>query len=426
MAIGTIGWIVISVIAAAVGGLVGWLVTAGRLQRVITALTVRAEKAEALLENERQVYITQASTAVTLETRMREAFAALSNDALQANSSQVMERMEATLKVRQEVSQSELSGLLTPLQTSLAEYRQQIAAIEKSRDTDYGGLRQTLQTVAIDQQRLREETQNLVKALRQPQVRGRWGEMQLKRAIELAGMSGLCDYLEQATNTTSEGRQQRPDVRIKLPNNRCIIVDAKAPMYAYLDAVESTDDVTRQIKFGEHAKQVRSHISLLAGKDYQESIDGAYDFVVLFIPGEVFYNAALEHDSELLEYAFGKKIILANPGTLIGLLKAVALGWQETRLAENAKEIERIGNELYKRLGTLTDHITTLGGHLNKATDTYNKTVGSLERNFLTSARRMHELHVGNQPIKDPELLESRANLPRDPDLPASQLSRDD
>lgn len=416
MTIETSVWIGLSIVTTIMGGCIGWFIAASRLRPTITDLTVRAEKAEALLESERQLHHRHEATTAVVEMRMREAFVTLSNDVLQTTANQSMDRIEATLKTRQDLSNSELNRLLNPLQTSLVEYRQQIVAIEQSRNEAYGGLKETLQRVALDQQRLREETHNLTQALRQPHVRGRWGEMQLKRVIELAGMSDLCDYFEQATTTTREGQQQRPDVRINLPNKRCIIVDAKAPLHAYLEALEAPDEPTRTLRLAHHAKQVRNHVTALASKAYQENIDGTHDFVVLFIPGEVFYNAALEHDHELLEYAFEKKIILANPGTLIGLLKAVALGWQETRLTEHAKEIETLGNELYKRLDKLAEHITTVGSHLKKVTTSYNTLVGSFERNVLTSARRIHELHGRHQPIDPPDLLESPIHLPRHAD----------
>ena len=382
-------------------------------QRRINSLQTRAITAESTLEAERNARTELAQ----LETQMREAFATLSQEALRSTGQDALNRIESTLHSRQELAQSQLSGLIDPLKTTLAEYRQHLQEIERQRQQAYGGIDQHLKEIASNNQLLRQETTRLITALRQPHVRGRWGELQLRRVVELAGMSDYCDFLEQQTSTTEEHKRLRPDLQVRLPNQRCIVVDSKVPLEAYLAAHEATDEIQRTEKLKHHAKQVREHIKTLASKAYSNSIDGSYDFIVLFIPGEVFYSAALQHDSELLEYAFGQKIILANPGTLIGLLKAVALGWSEARLTKNAQEIQQLGSELYKRLYKLTEYLNTLGASLDKTTEAYNATISSLENRVLGTARQLHNLDIGDDEIATPAEREIQTRRISKPEL---------
>lgn len=278
--------------------------------------------------------------------------------------------------------------------------------MERERQKAYGSIEQMLQRMTADQQQLQGETAKLVKSLRQPQVRGRWGEIQLRQVVELAGMSHLCDFVEQQGIAGDEGVRQRPDLQVRLPNQRVIVVDAKVPLSAYLDALECNDDGERVERLKHHARQVRDHVTDMGRRDYQRKIDGAYDFLVLFIPGEVFYRAALEHDADLLEFAFQKGVILATPSTLIALLKAVALGWREARLAEDARKIRDEGERLYKAMGTLSGYVSDLGKSLGKTVAHYNRAIGNMETTLFLSARRLREMEVSSVALEEPELIE--------------------
>jgi DNA recombination protein RmuC len=365
---------------AAIGAFVAWII-AGRQIAVLTARAVAAE--------------TRLATAEQGEQRLREAFSSLSRDALRTNSDEFISR-----------AQRDLGSLVDPLKTALAEQQRRVDELERERQKAYGSIEQMLQRMTTDQQQLQGETAKLVKSLRQPQVRGRWGELQLRQVVELAGMSHLCDFVEQQSIAGDEGARQRPDLQVRLPNQRVIVVDAKVPLSAYLDSLECNEDGERVERLKHHARQVRDHVTDMGRRDYQRKIDGAYDFLVLFIPGEVFYRAALEHDADLLEFAFQKGVILATPSTLIALLKAVALGWREARLAEDARKIRDEGERLYKAIGTLSGYVSDLGKSLGKTVAHYNRAIGNMETTLFLSARRLREMEVSNTSLEEPELIE--------------------
>ena len=340
----------------------------------------------------------EAESARTAEqASLREVFQSLAVDALAKNSQLFFEQARAGLGELQQSATAELTqrqqaidSLVAPIKESLAQMGAQLAGIEKERHGHYSALTQQLRQVSADHNRLQIETGSLVRALRSAPARGRWGELQLRRVVELAGMLEHCDFSEQETFGVE--RKLRPDLIVRLPGGKSIVIDAKAPLEAYLDAHESDDDGARESKLKDHARQVRQHVTALGGKAYWSALEEAPDFVVLFLPGEPFFSAALQYDGSLVEYAAAERVVIASPTTLIALLRAVHYGWQQERIAEEAQRISALGRELYERLATLGRHFEKVGGHLDKAVGAYNEAVGSLETRVLVSARRFKEL----------------------------------
>jgi DNA recombination protein RmuC len=354
---------------------------------------------------------------------LSDAFKALSAEALKNNNQSFIELASSTLAKFQEMAKGDLEKrqqaidlLVKPVGESLQQFDKQIREIEKDRIGSYESLRQQLGSLAESQNMLRSETTNLVKALRQPGSRGRWGEMQLRRVVEMAGMIDHVDFFEQQSEL-GEGGVLRPDMIVRLPGDKTIVIDAKAPLSAYLSAIEATDEATRLSLLVDHAAQVRNHISQLSKKSYWEQFQPTPEIVVMFLPGENFYGAALEQDPTLIEVGVKEKILLATPTTLIGLLRAVSYGWRQEAITEHVEKISALGQELYKRLSTLGEHMSKLGKSLGLAVEAFNNAGRSLETRVFTTARKFKELQVAAS-SQEIDIVEPVGQMPREIQLP--------
>ncbi len=335
-----------------------------------------------------------------LEQKFTSTFELLSSKALQHNNQQFIEVAKETFANIHQSSHNRLDSLVSPLNNSLEAFNKQIKEIENSRQEDKGKISEQLKSVVNAQYQLQTETANLSKALRQPVVRGRWGEMQLKRVVEMSGMQEHCDFSIQETVHTENG-SLRPDLIVKLPGKRQVIVDSKAPLKGYLEATEAKEESIQLECLKNHAASIRTHINQLSSKNYWELFEQTPEFVIMFLPGEVFFSAALQQDPRLIEFGIEKKVILATPTTLITLLKTIEYGWRQERVAENAQAIGDLGRELYDRLIKFTDHLITVRKKLDDTVKAYNTTIGSYESRLLVSARKFQEIgSYGNDGIE--------------------------
>ena len=346
----------------------------------------------------------------------RDSMKALAADALSSNNQSFLTLANSQLETREQA----VEHLVAPIKESLKQVDAKLGQLELTRQGAYSALTQQVSQLVETQKELRSETGNLVTALRSPVVRGRWGEMQLRRVVEMAGMLAHCDFVEQATVGSVDGGRLRPDVVVSLPGGKRVVVDAKAPLQAYLDALEAKDEDTRRARLADHARQIREHIAKLSAKSYWSQFDESPEFVVLFIPGETFFSAALEHDPTLIEEGVNQQVILATPTTLIALLRAVAYGWNQETVAESAREVSELGRQLYNRLATLTEHFSKVGRGLESAVRAYNDGVGSFERSVLPGARKLKDHGVSPSSelaeLKEIELATRSINAP---ELPA-------
>ena len=383
----------------------------------------RAARAEEQRAMDEKLHLLQ-----TTQEELTERFKALSLDALQANAQTFLEVAKAQLEKTQEVAKLELDqrstaidGMVAPIREALEKVDGKLTELDQSRERSQGALGAQLRALAESGEALRQQTERLVGALRVPNTRGRWGEVQLRRVVELAGMVDRCDFTEQ-TRVEVEGGTLRPDLVVHLPGEKQVVVDSKVPLQAYLDAHQAADEATKQSRLAAHAADVRRHVRKLSEKGYAAQFESAPEFVVMFMPGEAFLFAALEKDPELIEFGAEQDVILATPTTLIALLRAVAYGWRQEQVARNARDIQALGRELHDRMQTVVKHLATLGQRLGGSVDAYNSAMSSLEARALVTARKFKELGAGGE--HDIPRLEPVESLVRQLDIPALPSGR--
>ena len=403
-----------AILSSAIAIILGGLITYIFLQKKMSLLREKNTELSTRLDIEQQHNHEKIESLEKARTQLSETFTALSSKALKDNNEEFLKLAQENLKQYQSQAVNELEKkekaietLLTPIKESLNKTEAQIRNIENERKESQGALHKHLENMAQTQATLQDETRKLVTALRRPEVRGQWGEMTLKRLAELAGMVEHCDFFEQEQVRTDEGAL-RPDMIVRMPDGREIVVDVKTPLDAYISAIEAVDDTERQIHLARHTKNVKQRINELADKAYWKQFKNAPDFVVLFIPGDQFLTAALDQEPSILENALARQVILATPTSLVALLRAVGYGWRQEQLAENAEHIKTVGEELYGRLQTFTEHLQKLGKSLDSGMKHYNSAVGSFDSRVLPSARKFNEMGISaDKKIAQPNQIET-------------------
>jgi len=414
-------------VGAALGAVIGYLLARGRLVSLVADLTGRASAAEerANAAQERAAIVERAmhEKAALIDHQLAERFQALSTEALERSTKTFLDIAEGRLSAANANAAGQLDNrkaaveqMVQPLRDTLARVESQLRETEAARRSAHAALSEQVAFARQSSDQLRAQTQALVTALRRPEARGRWGEMQLRRVVELAGMSNKCDFDQQVGVTTSDG-MLRPDMVIKLAGGKNIVVDSKVSLAAYLEAAEAADETVRAARLGAHARHVREHVDRLAAKAYWAALSPAPEFVVLFIPGEAFLAPALEHDSGLLEYAMAHRVHIATPTTLVTMLRTAQYAWQQAALSDNARAVFDLGRELYDRITVLGKHVDSLGKALTNAVSTYNRAVGTLESRVLVSARKLNELGIVEAELEQPKLVEETVRALSAPEL---------
>ena len=392
----------------------------------VTSLEASVARLSTELEHERQAAGERAAAHEEMRGQLTGEFARLSAVALQQNNEQFLQLADTKLGETRQAAEGELAKrqeaieqLLKPISEQLGKYEVGMQRLEVERQRAYTGLTEQMKYLSASHDQLQKETRNLVTALRSPQTRGRWGELQLRRVVEMAGMLEHCDFDEQVTSDADSGRM-RPDLVVHLPGGKNVAVDAKVPMQAFLEANEADDETVRRAHLASHGRQMKAHVDALSKKEYWKRVDPSPEFVVAFIPGDPLLTAALEHEPGLMEYAVANHVLLATPTSLIALLRAVAYGWQQDALAENAREVQLLGAQLYQRLAVLGEHFAGVGKGLNSAVSAYNKAIGSLEGRVLVTARRFVDMGVvgaGEKELAQPLPVDATTRALQSPEL---------
>ena len=392
---------VITAIAALAAAIIGYLVGTLRAAKHANELNGKLEAANARLSTEGELHVRTTALLTQSEAQVRAAVESASRLALDANSEtflklarEVFGRDQAVAGAELEKREKAIAQLVEPIHKALAKQEEQAQAMERERRESTGKLSGQIESLVNVQALLQRETRNLSTALRRPEVRGRWGEITLRRVVELAGMADRCDFEEQVNVETSDRSVVRPDLVVRMPESRSIVVDAKTPLDAYMDAVEAADDESRRTSLARHAMQVEQRVRELGQKSYWEQFEQSPEFAVLFLPGDQFLAAALAERPDLLDTALKQRIVITTPSTLMALLKVIAYGWRQNAVTENAKEIRKNGEDIYRALTTFVNHLQKVGNSLGKAVEAYNSSIGSLERNVMPKARRFPELGV--------------------------------